>query len=168
MLSRSRLASFACFKSRSNALTSWLTVCRASRVKLVELPQKDLSGALVAGVPVNVLQMLFEETEERKPHEGCDLLNEMCAELKRYLSMVDEEAVCAALRTMHTHCAQVAAYTPYLSIFSRERDCCKSRLMTVLEFHAANPLRAVTASSSSIVRAIELWKLTFFSTNSTR
>jgi Protein of unknown function (DUF3631)/Toprim-like len=135
---------------------------RVQSVKLVEFPQsKDLAEFLSKGVPRETLQAFFDEAKPWHPPTGEDLIDEMKHVIRRWIAMTDAEATCCALWVAHTHAIAYASYTPYISIFSPERECGKSNLMTVLEYHCAKPMRSVSVSQSALFRAIELWKPTF-------
>lgn len=133
---------------------------KAAFVKVIELPQYDLSDALAAGVPARVLQELLDESKTWRPPTGADLLHEMRRTIRRWIAMDDAEVIVCTLWIAHTHAISAANYTPYIWICSPVHECGKTNLSCLMEYHAANPLRAVSISQSSISRAIEKWKPT--------
>jgi Protein of unknown function (DUF3631) len=127
-----------------------------SGIKVVEIPgHKDLSAALEAGVPVNVIQAMIEDAKDWKPEAGADVLDEIYYFIRQYVIFGESEARACALWVAHTYAFKAAEYTPYLSIESPEKRSGKSRLLDVLEMLVREPWKSDHATPAAAVRKVD-------------
>ena len=90
-----------------------------------------------------------------EPINGADLLDEICAVVRRYLVLPEGCAEIIALWAVHTHAFQYFEHTPKLAITAPEKQCGKSKTLDVLECLVASPLRTSNIKSATIFRTIE-------------
>lgn len=69
------------------------------------------------------------------------LLDQITDIIRRYVFMGHDEALLTTLFVAHTWCVEAAEFTPYLHLRSAMPRSGKSRLLDVLEFLVARPLR---------------------------
>ncbi|OCC09133.1 hypothetical protein A3Q37_05156 [Streptomyces sp. PTY087I2] len=88
--------------------------------------------------------------------EGVQILDDLRAQLKRYVAMPSEEAVTAvALWVAATHLQRAWQHAPRLAIVAPEKRCGKSRLLDVVTETVHNRLITVNASAAAIFRSID-------------
>ena len=87
--------------------------------------------------------------------EAATLLDEVSAFIRRFVSLVNAEALVLALWIVHTHTVAAAECTPYLSITSAEKQSGKSRLLEVLEKVVANPWYTGRVTAAVLYRKID-------------
>jgi hypothetical protein len=80
--------------------------------------------------------------------------------LRRFVVMLESQAVAVALWVAHTHVLDAFETTPYLSVTSATKRCGKSRLFDELELLVARPWKVVTPSEAVVFRKIEADKPT--------
>lgn len=125
-------------------------------IKIIEIPgHKDLSAALEAGIPANVILAMIEEAREWKPEAGADVLDEVYYFIRKYVIFGEAEARACALWVAHTYAFKAAEYTPYLSIESPEKRSGKSRLLDVLEMLVREPWKSDHATPAAAVRKVD-------------
>jgi hypothetical protein len=81
-------------------------------------------------------------------------LERVSTELRRYVVVSREQATALALWVFHTHAIDAADATPYLSIFSAQRESGKTRLLEVLELLIARSLVVANISDAALFRVI--------------
>jgi hypothetical protein len=82
------------------------------------------------------------------------LLHDVMAFVRRYVVMSDEQLLVVALWVIHTHCLDSAEQTPYLAVNSPEKECGKSRLLTMLAQLCARAWQTVLPSEAIVYRKI--------------
>jgi hypothetical protein len=87
--------------------------------------------------------------------QGADLLDEICAFIQRFVSLLGAQAQVLALWIVHTHAFAAADCTPYLSITSAEKQSGKSRLQEVLETIVANPWYTGRVTAPVLYRKVD-------------
>jgi len=96
----------------------------------------------------------MESTTETAPPVTTDLLADVEAFIRRFVVVSDDQLHVLALWTIHTHCLDAAAQTPYLTITSPVKQCGKSRLVEVVELLVRAPWLAITPSEAVLYRKI--------------
>ncbi len=81
-------------------------------------------------------------------------LDDVAGFLRRFVVLNDNQRVAVALWVFHTHTAEAADTTPYLSVTSAVKRSGKSRLLEVLERLIREPLQTVNISDAALFRAI--------------
>jgi hypothetical protein len=94
------------------------------------------------------------------PVDPAQVLDEVCAIIRRFVVMDAEQVDAGALWTAHTHLTDVAEVSPPLIANAPEKACAKTLLQTVLGRMCYRPLPASNASLSALFRAVDLWKPT--------
>jgi len=106
--------------------------------------------------------MCFREvTPWPHPVAGDELLNELTASVRLFLSLPDHAAPAIALWVIYTYC--VVAYghiAPTLAITSPEKRCGKSTLLGWLYRVVEKPMLAANITAAAIFRAIDAWSPT--------
>ncbi|WP_376771133.1 DUF3631 domain-containing protein [Streptomyces boluensis] len=88
--------------------------------------------------------------------EGAEILDDLRAQLKRYVAMPSEEALTAvALWVAATHLQPAWQHAPRLAIVAPEKRCGKSRLLDMVTETVHNRLITVNASAAAIFRSID-------------
>ncbi|MFH8885798.1 DUF3631 domain-containing protein [Streptomyces microflavus] len=87
---------------------------------------------------------------------GAEILDDLRAQIKRYVAMPSGEAVTAvALWVAATHLQRAWQHAPRLAIVAPEKRCGKSRLLDVVTETVHNRLITVNASAAAIFRSID-------------
>jgi hypothetical protein len=99
----------------------------------------------------------IRDAEEVNPDKSLScLLDRICDFLRDYMVFsTQEEVIPIALWVAHTHVISAFEYTPYLHIYSPEKQCGKTRLLDCLELLVAKPWRAISPSEAVLFRKIE-------------
>lgn len=87
--------------------------------------------------------------------DGAALLDAVVDYYERYLVATPAQLAALALWTLHTHCADAAESTPYLSISSAEKESGKTRVLEAAELVVAKPLATANISEAALFRSIE-------------
>ena len=87
---------------------------------------------------------------------GAELLDSICAGLRRYLVLPVGSAEIIALWVVHTHAFECFECTPRLAITSPEKRCGKTTTLDVIENFVAKPLPTSNIKSAGIFRTIEM------------
>jgi hypothetical protein len=90
-----------------------------------------------------------------RPVEGAALLEDMVAQIERYVRVSREAAVAVALWTMHAHCFEAFTISPRLGIVSPEKRCGKTTLLGVIEALVPRPLLSANVTVAAVFRTIE-------------
>jgi hypothetical protein len=100
------------------------------------------------------------ELPETKPwHDpiaGAELLNDMCAAIRRYLVLPEGAAETMALWTIHTHAFDSFAVSPRLAFTAPEMQCGKTTALNVVGEMTARPLSTENITTSAVFRTIEI------------
>jgi hypothetical protein len=94
-------------------------------------------------------------TKPQRREEVRDLLDRVCAFVRRYVVLSDAQADAVALWVLHTHAFAAAETTPYLEISSAEKQSGKTRLLETLELLVANPWLTGRTSVSVLARKVD-------------
>ena len=84
------------------------------------------------------------------PVDGAQLLDEIVAQIKRYVTLSDASAHANALWTVHTHCYAEFDFTPRLAITSPEKRCGKTTVLSVIEAMVSRPLGAANITAAAM------------------
>ncbi|ABR84149.1 TPA: DUF3631 domain-containing protein [Pseudomonas aeruginosa] len=104
---------------------------------------------------------IFTEVEAwPKPVKGDELLDEICAVLRRYVAADKETIRAAALWSTFTWLIDVVQVAPIANITAPEKRCGKSILLTALGKLAYRPMQVSNIAPAALYRAIELWSPT--------
>ncbi|MHB0981033.1 MAG: DUF3631 domain-containing protein [Thermoleophilia bacterium] len=105
---------------------------------------------------------LFLEDPEPWPDpvDGAELLDEICATLRRYVSLLAWAAVAIALWVVHTHAHDAAEVSPLLGATSPTPECGKTTLLTYLSGIVRRPLSASNITPAAVFRAVEGYRPT--------
>jgi hypothetical protein len=82
------------------------------------------------------------------------LLDQITDTIRRYVFMGRDEAVIATLFVVHTWCVEASEFTPYIHLRSALPRSGKSRMLDVLEFLVARPLRVHDPTPAAIADAL--------------
>jgi Protein of unknown function (DUF3631) len=82
------------------------------------------------------------------------LLGFVEAFVRRFVVMSEAQAIAVALWVAHSHAADAADATPYLSVTSAEKQSGKSRLLEVVALLVHKPLRAAGVSEAALFRSL--------------
>ena len=104
-----------------------------------------------AGKPLN----LAAPEPWHEPVDGAVLLDEMVAQIERYVMLPREAATAIALWIVHCHGFELFPITPRLLILSPTPRCGKTRLIEILERLVPKALRADNISAASLFRVVE-------------
>jgi Protein of unknown function (DUF3631) len=96
----------------------------------------------------------YESSELSDKLLGADLLNEVTAQISRYVVLKKHEARAIALWIVHTHAFDLFAISPRLKIQSPEPGCGKTTLLDVLRYLVRNPLLTAHVSAAAVFHAI--------------
>jgi hypothetical protein len=87
---------------------------------------------------------------------GCFLLDQVAAELARYVAFPSPEARDAvALWAAHAHAVNAFESTPRLALLSPEKGSGKTRTLEVLDLLVPEPMHTVNATAAAIFRTVE-------------
>jgi putative DNA primase/helicase len=86
---------------------------------------------------------------------GRELIDELIADLKRYVTIDNEFAATVAFWTLHTYLVNQSFFSPRLAITAPQRRCGKTTLVSWLSTVVQRPLSTVNISSSVVFRVIE-------------
>ena len=89
------------------------------------------------------------------PRQTAALLAAVCAFVRRYVVVSDDQAVAATLWAAHTHAIEAADCTPYLHVTAATKRAGKTRLLDVLEPLVPRPWRTDRVSAAVLVRKID-------------
>jgi uncharacterized protein DUF3631 len=113
------------------------------------LPMVRMVGAVTVTRPA-------PGTMAAEAEAGCFLLDQVAAELARYVAFPSPEARDAvALWAAHAHAATAFESTPRLALLSPEKGSGKTRTLEVLDLLVPEPMHAVNATAAAIFRAVE-------------
>lgn len=100
----------------------------------------------------------FDETEcdPWDPEGGAELLDEVSAFIRRYVSAPSEHALVAlTLWTAHAHALDACDSSPRIALLSPEPGSGKTRTLEVLEVLVTRPMHALNASAAAVFRTID-------------
>jgi hypothetical protein len=80
------------------------------------------------------------------------LLTDVVAFIRRYVVLTVEQGDAAALWVLHTHAMDAVETTPYLWIYSAEKESGKSRLLETLELLVCRPWLTGRVTAAALVR----------------
>jgi hypothetical protein len=86
--------------------------------------------------------------------DGAELLDEISAFVRKYVSLTAAQATAVSLWTMHSHAIDAADATGYLSVTSAEKQSGKTRLLEVLELIVHKPWYTTRTSAAVLVRKL--------------
>lgn len=103
---------------------------------------------------------LFLEDPEPWPDPvgGAELLDELCAAARRYVSLPAGAAEAIALWCLHAHAHDAAEVSPILGLTSPILGCGKTTLMTLLAGMVPRPLPASNITAAAVFRAVEKYR----------
>jgi hypothetical protein len=110
-----------------------------------------------APAPIAVAEGQRESATSAPPSEpidGAELLDEIATFIRRYVVVTGTQAQALALWVVHTHAISAFDATPYLNVFSPEKQSGKTRLLEVLELIVANPWKTGRISAAALVRSL--------------
>jgi Protein of unknown function (DUF3631) len=82
------------------------------------------------------------------------LLADLAAYFRRYAVITEHQADFCALWTLHTHCSEAAAATPYVHIYSPEPESGKTLMLELLELVVAEPVMiGAGATAAALARS---------------
>ena len=90
-----------------------------------------------------------------RPFDVEELLDEICAFIRRFVLLSEAQARVAALWTAHTHAFGAAECTPYLAVTSAEKRSGKSRLLEVFNTLVAKPWFTGRVTAAVLYRKID-------------
>ena len=134
------------------ALTKSEVVQRKQYAKQIEQAASD-----VLSEADNILKMAALVKHPTTP-DGV-LLDQITDIIRRYVFMGHDEAIITGLYVVHTWCIEAAEYTPYLHLRSAMPRSGKSRLLDILEFFVARPLRLHDPTPAALADALLLAKI---------
>jgi putative DNA primase/helicase len=98
----------------------------------------------------------FREIEPwPEPVDGATLLDEVVAQIQRYVTLPREAAVAVVLWIMHAYCFDAFTFTPRLGIISPVKRCGKTTLLRVLKALVPKPLPGANITAAATFRTIE-------------
>jgi putative DNA primase/helicase len=101
---------------------------------------------------------------DREPwHEqvnGHELVTNLKADVQRYVTMADSDALVTALWIIHTYLFELFVITPRLSISSPELECGKSLLLDVLDHLVNRPYTMINPTAAVLFRLIDKFRPT--------
>ena len=97
-----------------------------------------------------------------EPVDGAELIDDIIAQIQRFVILSDYAAAASALWTIHTHAHDAAFISPRLTALSPTKRCGKSSLFRALARMARRPLPTSNISPSAIYRVIEAASPTLF------
>jgi putative DNA primase/helicase len=104
------------------------------------------------------LHWTVEPWEE--PVETRALIEEITAEVDRYIATLGKRAIVVALWIMFTWVHHVATHSPMFVTSSAEKDCGKTTLLGVMAFLVKRGLQSVNISGPALFRSLEKWRPT--------
>ena len=135
---------------------------RQAEAKALEVRAATLDASVSeARKTAQEAQDMFAEVEPW-PDEvnGCELLNEITATIKRYIVMPNHAPETVALWVVNTYVHDASYHSPMILITSPEKRCGKSTLLTLIDELSNRSLMAANISPAAVYRAIEQWKPT--------
>lgn len=94
------------------------------------------------------------------PVDGAELLDDLCALLRRFVVLPANGAEVVALWALHTYVFDAFEYTPRLLIHSPDKRCGKSRLLRLIVALVCRPLACEGISAAALFRSIEKYQPT--------
>ena len=88
------------------------------------------------------------------------LVRDLCAYIRKYLVITDDEVLVIALWVLHTYVYDSYPQTPYLAVTSPDKGCAKTRVLEVIELVVRRPWRASIPSEAVLYRQIHSMKPT--------
>lgn len=89
------------------------------------------------------------------PVDGAELLDDLCAVIRRHVVLPPFAAEVIALWIVHTYAASEADYTPYLLVVSPVRECGKSTLLDLLAHLAYRGKMTGGITAAALYRTID-------------
>jgi len=90
------------------------------------------------------------------PITGAELLNDMCAAIRRYVVLPEGAVETMALWAIHTHAFDSFAVSPRLAFTAPEMQCGKTTALNVVGEMTARPLSTENITTSAVFRTIEI------------
>lgn len=115
--------------------------------------QDDSTGGSKLELPVPIP---FPE-----PVDGETLLDEIYAEVRRYIVLEDHDAVAMALWIVFSHCFDSFEHNPRLALVSPEKRCGKTTALGFIGALVPKSLQTSNVTAPALFRTIELAKPTF-------
>ncbi len=128
--------------------------CREDEAKRLGIRVSTLDNVRFRLLPKNDQQGDSAEPWP-EPVNGCQLLDDLAGEFRRFLKLPPHGDTVLALWTLHTYSWQSCEYSPIVAITSPVRACGKSRVLDVLEKLACNPFRTGNMSEAVLFRVID-------------
>jgi putative DNA primase/helicase len=118
-----------------------------------------MSSALNPPDRTEVKEKKADEADDAAPRKGdhssgCQLLDDLVAEILRYVVLKKHEARAIALWIVHTHAFDLFPISPRLKIKSPEPGCGKTTLLDVLYYTVRNPMLTAHATPAAVFRQI--------------
>lgn len=133
-------------------------VGKVESLRVLKLPAvKDFSEWVERGGTKEALSELIRNTVEWKQErvEGAQLLDQIAAYIRRFVSLSEFQAWVAAVWIAHTHAFDAADATPYLAVTSAEKQSGKTRLLEVFQTLVANPWFTGRVTAAVLTRKID-------------
>jgi len=89
-----------------------------------------------------------------------NLLSELTQTIKKYVTLGENEVIATVLWIVFTHCFNGASTSPLLYIFSPEKRCGKTTLLSLMERLVCRPLSAANITAAATFRVIETYRPT--------
>ena len=103
---------------------------------------------------------LVEPPAWEEPVDGAVLLDDIAAQLKKYLVLPKYAPEAIALWIMHAHALDAFQISPILAMLSPEKRCAKTTTLTIIYNLLPRPVFASNVSPASIFRLIEKFNAT--------
>ena len=124
-------------------------------VNWADAPEKgDCADAIDQGVDVGIL--IAEAEPLPPPPQLAELLDDLVQYMGRFLVLSPHQRDAVALWIAHTYIFHNADCTPYLNVFSAEKQSGKSRLLEVLTLLLTNPWLISRVTVAAIPRVIDM------------
>ena len=128
--------------------------CREAEAKRLGIRVTTLDAERFKRVPNNDAD--GDSTEPwPEPVNGCELLDALAGEFRRFLVLPPHGDTLLALWTLHSYSWQSCEYSPIVAITSPVRTCGKSRVLDVLEKIACNAFRTGNMSEAVLFRVLD-------------
>ena len=96
-----------------------------------------------------------------EPVDGAALLNDLVAQIERYVMLSHESAVAIVLWIVHAYCFHLFWVSPRLVTTSPEKRCGKTTLLSVIQALVPRALGAANITAAAMYRTIEKYRPTY-------
>ena len=103
---------------------------------------------------------LVEPPAWEEPVDGAVLLDDIVAQLQKYLVLPKYAPEAIALWIMHAHALDAFQCSPILAMLSPEKRCAKTTTLTIIRYLLPRPVFASNTSPASVFRLIEKYNAT--------